>query len=396
MSTETGRQDKLLPLPYHQQILSYLREQEPEVWAWTTSQDTHPSSDDLQSQLLRDTYRLTANSHPQAYALCEQALQRLQIHAPATLYQASSESMNASLCFVPGEAHIVLHGPVLERLEDLELLALLGHELAHYKLWSADNGHYLATERILNHSASELSYLSSYAETARLYSLHTELYADRGAALASQSASATISMLVKVHSGAAEVDPAAYLQQAIELDQKTTSRSAEASHPESFLRSQAIDLWWRQDEQLDDWLQRRLHGPLQLTSLDLPGQVALTRITREFIARFTQPPALQSDEVMAQIQDYFPDWKPETNPLDLSTLNADRVDTSVLEYLQYVMLDLALVDQSAREQALVHATEVAAQLNCKDSFMQILKRDLKMNKRQLNRLEKQLKGSISA
>lgn len=55
--------------------------------------------------------------------------------------------MNATLFFLPGEVHVVLQGPVLERLQGIELLALFGHELAHYRLWSEHGGDYIVTDR---------------------------------------------------------------------------------------------------------------------------------------------------------------------------------------------------------------------------------------------------------
>lgn len=397
MATTPATINGLKPLPYQSEVLAYLQDEEPDVWAWASSlsvQEQH--SNEVRAQLLRDTYRLTTATHAQTYELCQLALERLQIQAPVTLYQASGSEMNATLFFLPGEVHVVLQGPVLERLASTELLSLLGHELAHYKLWSEHNGEYLIADRVLNHSVIAQSGSNGYNETARLYGLHTELYADRGGALAAQSCSAAISMLVKVHTGAAEVDALAYLQQALELDEKAGRLSQGASHPESFLRSQAIDLWWRQDEQLDAWLQKRLRGPLQLYALDLTGQVELTRITREFIARFLQSSTLQTDEVLTQVKQYFPDWQQNTAPINLATLNNERIDPSVQEYLHYVMLDLALVDDSLRDAALLQAITLAAEMGSKEGFMQILKRDLKMNKRELSKLEKNLNGSISA
>ncbi|MGN5476595.1 M48 family metalloprotease [Cupriavidus basilensis] len=82
--------------------------------------------------LLRDTYRIEADAHADVHAALAQAMSRLGIEARATLYQSPGQDMNASLVYVPGEVHIVLQGPLLERLAPPELLAVFGHELAHY------------------------------------------------------------------------------------------------------------------------------------------------------------------------------------------------------------------------------------------------------------------------
>jgi len=77
------------------------------------------------------------------------------------------------------------------------------------------------------------------------------------------------------------VDAASYLKQAAELD-AAGSTSQGNSHPEAFLRAQAVDRWWNGDAELNSWIDARLRGPLSLATLDLPRQHELTAITRKF------------------------------------------------------------------------------------------------------------------
>ncbi|MCE4052888.1 M48 family metalloprotease [Pseudomonas sp. Au-Pse12] len=395
MSTPALDITSLTPLPYHQQVVDYLKTSEPAVWAWASSlgvQQEH--AQDVRAQLLRDTYRLSPETHPQAYQACETALQRLQIQAPATLYQAGDGSMNASLYYLAGEVHVVFYGPILERLDAQELLALLGHELAHYRLWSEDEGDYLTAERILNHAMADVYTPPSLEQTARLYSLHTEIYADRGAALAAGSPEASITSLVKVHTGILSVDAASYLQQARELDGKDAPLSQGVSHPETFLRSQAVESWWRQLPETDDWLHRRLRGPLSLNRLDVTDQIELTALTRGFIARFIGNAVLQSEAVLNQVRGFFPDWKAQETPLDLGTLKPERIDASIHEYLHFIMLDLCLVDRDLRDEALLHAARTAKQLGSADDFINVLKRDIKFPKRELDPIVRALKAEV--
>lgn len=385
----------LTPLPYHQQVVNYLKTSEPAVWSWASSlgvQQEH--AQEVRAQLLRDTYRLNPQTHPDAYQACETALQRLDIQAPATLYQAGDGGMNASLYYLAGEVHVVFYGPILERLDTQELLALLGHELAHYRLWSEHDGDYLTAERILNHALADVYTPPSLEQTARLYSLHTEIYADRGAAWVAGGPGAAITSLVKVHTGIVTVDAASYLQQAKELDGKDAQLSQGVSHPETFLRSQALDNWWQQAPDVDDWLHRRLRGPLSLNRLDVTGQVELTALTRGFIASFTNAPVLQSETVGSQVRGFFPDWKDNETPLDLSTLDAGRVDASIHEYLHFIMLDLCLVDRDLRDEALLHAVRTAKKLGSADDFINVLKRDIKLPKRELDPLVRALKAEV--
>ena len=395
MSTLTLDISNLTPLPYHQQVVDYLKTSESAVWSWASSlgaQQEH--AQDVRAQLLRDTYRLSPETHPQAYQACETALQQLQIQAPATLYQAGDGAMNASLYYLAGEVHVVFYGPILERLDAQELLALLGHELAHYRLWSEHDGDYLTAERILNHAMADAYTPPSLEQTARLYSLHTEIYADRGAALVAGGPEASITSLVKVHTGLVSVDAANYLQQARELDDKDAQLSQGVSHPETFLRSQAVDSWWRQVPDTEAWLHRRLRGPLSLNRLDVTDQVELTALTRGFIASFIGAAVLQSEVVLNQVRGFFPDWKDNEVPLDLGTLNAERIDASIHEYLHFIMLDLCLVDRDLRDEALLHAARTAKQLGSADDFINVLKRDIKFPKRELDPIVRALKAEV--
>jgi hypothetical protein len=69
-------------------------------------------------ELLKATYRLESTAHPDLYRAAGDVLRQLDLETPVTFYQATGETtMNAGLCFVPGEAHVVLAGRVLARLD---------------------------------------------------------------------------------------------------------------------------------------------------------------------------------------------------------------------------------------------------------------------------------------
>lgn len=381
----------LAPLPYHRELVAYLRRAEPRVWAWAASLEVQQRhADELRNELLLKTYRLSAQSHARVHELCAQSMRRLGIDAQATLYQGSDGAMGASLWYLPGQAHIVLEGPVLERLDEAELSALLGHELAHYQLWSADGGDYLTAQRILDHCMADPQAAPSHSESARRYSLHTEIYADRGAALSAGSPIPAIAILVKVHTGLGRVDPAAYLQQAEELERGDARRSQGHSHPEAYLRAQAVERWWRGADDIDAWLRRRLQGPLSLASADLLDQAELSALTRRFIARLLQAPGLDGEAARQQARAYFPDWRDEDAAAGDDDFAAGRFDDSVRAYLHSVMLDFALVDPQQREAAVWEAARLAERMHGRAEFLAALKRDAGFGKRELDKLAKRL------
>lgn len=385
----------LSPLPYHHTIVDYLRSHEPDVWNWASARGTDAEQRDaLRAALLRDTYRIERDAHAEVHATLDLALARLGIDAPATLYQSPGQSMNAALFYVPGEVHIMLQGPLLERLSRDELLAVLGHELSHYLLWSRDEGRLLVADRILHDALSSADGHASHQETYRRYALHTELFADRGAAIAAGAIAPAISALVKVQTGIGTVDAAAYLRQAMEIEAKEAQASSAYSHPETFIRARALALWWEGTEDMQAWLDARLHGPLALDRLDLPGQLHLQRLTRGFIAHFLADADLASDAVLTQVRAMFPDWssaEPALAPSELAAaLSPDVSATAVSTYLNALLIDLALADPDQQDSALLRAGRLARELGTFDGFEASLRRDAAMGKRDLDKYKRQL------
>ncbi len=394
MSTRLALGDALRPLPYHSRLVEHLKRFEPEVWSWASSLAAHEQHvQDMRANLLRETYRLTPDSHPAAYAALAVAMTKLEITASATLYQVGAEAMNAALVYLPGEVHLLFYGPVLERLGEDELIALLGHELSHYRLWSMDGGDYYTASRVLDHTLADPGASASHLNTARLYGLYTEVYADRGAAFVSGDPGPAISTLVKVQTGIQAVDSAAYLAQAEELERGGSRLSAAHSHPETYLRAQAVDKWVRNDDGLDQWLRKSLQGPLSMSKLDLVDQAQLERLTRSFVARFVEQEPMRSALVMTLVKRYFPDWSEEETMADLEAITADVADDSVRDYLGFVMLDQALADPDLRDHALVEAMRVALTLGRLEAFQETLKREGGLPKREIDGLARKLKAA---
>jgi hypothetical protein len=383
----------LAPLPYHLTVVDYLRRHEADVWRWagerTASLDQR---DALRAMLLRGTYRIEREAHPDIHAALALAMERLGIDVPATLYQSPGAEMNAALFYVPGEVHIIVQGALLERLAPDELLAVLGHELAHYLLWAHGDGELLVADRILEQAAISDGASASHRETCRRYALHTELFADRGAAVAAAAAGPAIAALVKVQTGMHAVDPDAYLRQAEEIEAQERQASNAPTHPETFLRARALALWWQGSESIDGWLEARLHGPLQLERLDLPGQIQVQQHTRGLIAWFLAGTDLASDAMLAHVRMLFPDWAGSE-----TTLNPAALQERVLQpYWNALLMDLALADPDQQDAALLRAGQVARLLGSFDAFEATLRRDAGMNKRELDRYKRQLDKEIPA
>ena len=374
------------PLPYHRDIVTLLRASEPEIWAWGLAQQANPESlKEARSAMLRNTYRLEAESHPKVHAQCAKAMEALNLSAPVTLYQAADGNMNAALFFMPGEIHLVFYGPILEKLSDDELLALMGHELAHYKLWTADEGVFHVASRLFDHTLAYQGAAASHAETARLLALHTELYADRGAALAVGQCGPAISLLVKTMTGLAKVDPDSYLRQAQELDLEA-AKSTGTSHPEHFVRAQALDKWWRGDGDTESWIESRLSGPWSMTALDLPRQRRLTQVTRAFLTHFLIGQTPVNEAVLAQVRHFFPDFAPDAAPGENLPAFYAGIDDSLRDYFIALICDLAMADPEHRDTLLLAGARAARDFAGLENYRAALKRDLKLTKPAIDKL----------
>ena len=134
----------------------------------------------VRHELLKSTYRLDRDTSGDLYKAAKTAADRLGHDAPVTLYQAqNAKGLNASLAWLPGELHVVLHGPVQETLSEPELIALFGHEIAHHLLFSIDAGAYLMVEQVLTAMLGDRAASHAHEQTWKHFKLYTELFCDR-------------------------------------------------------------------------------------------------------------------------------------------------------------------------------------------------------------------------
>jgi hypothetical protein len=185
--------------------------------------------------------------------------------------------------------------------------------------------------------------------------------------------------------GLPSVDSAAYLRQAAELE-SGGGKSQGDTHPETFLRAQALDKWWKADDDLDQWLETHVRGPLSITALDLLRQNELTQLTRAFFALFLTNSALRSDQVLTQVRRFFPDWLKSEDATAAKALTARVLDEPTRGYLVALMLDCAMADPDAKDELLLAAGRTAKGFGGLDQFRTALKRDLKFTKAAIDKL----------
>ena len=372
-------QIKFQPLFYHRAIADLLAEREPDLWAWFRSEDFgRKYRAETSTELLRTAVRLEATgANRRRYELATEARDRLGLRDPLCLYQMHDVTgiPNAYLVFTPGEIVICFAGRILELLDDeAELLYLLGHEIAHYKLFVTEAARYHAADRLLFWFLMRDGCPAEFVETWRRYRLYTEIYCDLGGLVASGNRDATIRGLVKSLADFRDADAASYLRQVAQLMAAEPGASRGMTHPELHVRVLAVAAASR--DQLDDETVRALiSGAPDLGALDLLDQVGLLTLTRSIAQRVLSFPECRSRELLALAENLFghDDW-PESPSLPLSGLSP-ATTKSVQTYLLAMLLDFGTVARQA--EALATVARVADELGLGPEFRTMARQELK-------------------
>jgi hypothetical protein len=406
----------LTRLPWLDELVDYLKTHEDDLWSWfSTETDREKQAEAVRLDLLRTTYRIDRESQTQLYETADAVTAALGIDAPLTIYQAQqSPDLNATLKFVPGEIHVVLHGPLLETLDNGELKALLGHELSHYLLWTEWDSEILIAHEIILGMLNDPRGDEVHLETYRRLQLFTEVFCDRGGLLACGDLATAVRVEVKMQTGLKEVDAASYLQQAEEAASKNGDGTAGTfvtegfSHPEAFLRVRAIQLWNSTTSTensaavenrvnasaVEQTIRRMIEGPLSLEQIDLPGQRHLTAVTRQVISEILEPAWMKSELAMSHARLFFPDIEraPTTPPaasaeppFNIAVIIADGEKT-LARYFSSILLDFVTADRDIQEAALAWATQKADAWGIAECFTEFATKELKLRKKQFQQI----------
>lgn len=380
-------------LPYHGALVEFLRDDDPHVWQWFDRSSTDPrGADEVRFDLLKSTYRFDRESQPHLYDTAGKVAKQLGLDVPVTIYQAQSAGgLNAALAYVPGELHVILQGPIAERLSDVELRALLAHELAHYLLYQCNGGQMWIASEMLRAMCNDARAHPAHHASMRLLTLYTELYCDRAALRVTGNLAAVVSTLVKVATGVQEIDPHSYLKQADEIFAKANASTDGITHPETFIRARAARLWSENDPDADALICRMIEGTPSIGELDVLAQRHVSAATRRLIDRLMRYKWFQSDLTLAHARLFFEDYAPPVAEQSDSKL-AEGVTVEpkpMRDYYAFVLLDFVAADRELDEAGLAAALEVAEECGVKARFMELARQELRLRKNQIEKVDQQ-------
>ncbi|MBS1605786.1 MAG: M48 family metalloprotease [Bacteroidetes bacterium] len=374
-------------LPYHLKVRDHFRQQ---VSTWEFFAAARTREEQLaafKTELLKNTYQFGPDTDKALYEKVDFAREKLGLGAlPVTVYQAqfaNDPELNASIVYLHQEAHIVLSGPIVERLNDAELLAVIAHELSHVRLFRVFDGELEVADRIITAIANNYNSEPPYFETARLFKLYTEIYCDRGAYAVVGDTGPVITSLLKIATGLREVSADSYAQQAEAVFSAAPgTQSATPTHPENFIRTRALRLW--ADASATDAsraIRQMIEGSPELDRLDLFAQRELNDMTQTFIREYLRPSWFRTTLVEGLAKEYYPKMAfgaPEAAEPDLS----DRIAAShpsIRDYFAYVILDFVLADPSLEEMPAGRAFEFAAEMQLTSAFEPVYKKELRLS-----------------
>jgi hypothetical protein len=408
-------------LPYHLKVRDHFKQQT-STWEFFAAARTREEQlVSFQTELLKNTYQFRRETDGSLYEKIDLAREKLGLgELLVTAYQtqyANDPELNASIVYLHQEAHLVFSGPVLERLNEAELLAVIAHELTHIRLYTLLDGDLEVADRIVTAIANNYNSEPPYYETARLFRLYTEIYCDRGAFAVVGDRGPVISSLLKIATGLPEVNAESYSQQADAIfSAEPGTQSAMPTHPENFIRTRALRLWQEQgaaeipmsgeggsagipangeggvrERANEDLISRMIEGRPELDRLDLFSQRELNELTKLFLREYLRPGWFQSTLVMGLASEYFPDVRlvgdeADSGEADGSEANREKLadviagaHSSIRDYFAYVLLDFALADPSLEEMPAGRAFAFAAEMQLTAIYETAYKKELQLS-----------------
>ena len=131
--------------------------------------------------------------------------------------------------------------------------------------------------------------------------------------------------------------------------------------------------------------------PSGLNDLDLLAQRTVAGLTRRLLDVLLCRRWMQTEPVLAHARLFFEDYVPPADLLEDPALVEDlrTDDRPMQDYYLYVLLDFVTADRDLEELPLAAAMLLAENFGLKDRFTEIVKRELRLRKKQLEAIDRE-------
>ncbi len=167
------------------------------------------------SQLLGTSIRVTDQQFPEVYAVVRSAAETLGVEAPDVYIAPASSSLRAQTLGADDDPYIVINSEVVERLDEAELLALVGHHCGHIQ-----NNHVVYSTALYYLTNSAMSFVRWIVQpavmTLQAWSRRAEISCDRAALICCKDLEVAFRSMLKTALGpeqSPELDLDEYLKQ---------------------------------------------------------------------------------------------------------------------------------------------------------------------------------------
>ena len=382
---------------YHQKLRDHFKGRK-KTWLWFKEENNKTKQiEELKAELLKNTYRIDKTSHQNLYDWADEACNSLSIDAEVTLYQEhNSLQLNAGISILEKEAHIVFSGNLIGLLSEEEFKALLAHELTHYLFYKMEEEEFEVTQRIALALANDPRSEDTIIETARIFQLYLELFCDDGALKVCQDYRPVVQMLVKIHTGLAEVNAESYISQAREIVKLDSDASLKTSHPESYIRCLALQLRFEGHADYLDKVRQLIEGELDLNKLDVFKQTAMQNLTQDLLQLIISPGWMNTSAILNMSQQYFSEFHKKSGHKSVTELASklEKATTSVKNYVAYVLLDFAKADREMEGAPMGFTLELSEMLGVRDTYQKVIRKELKLTVREFKVLEEKMMAEL--
>lgn len=360
-------------LPYQLKVCDYFRSHA-STWEYFAAESVREEQlAAFQTDLLKNAQPFSREEEPGLFGKIDRARAALELaDLRVTAYRAAGgpgNELNVRVIYRRREAQLLFMGPMPEKPDEQELLTFIVHELALVRLYTLMNGEVEIASRIITSIANHPQSDRVCLETARLFSLYTEIYCDRCAYIVMGDPTPVTNMLMKLSNS------------------PMTGNAGTAGSAGRELRKRALDLWHSQGEAAMPAITKIIEGVPDLDHLDLFIQRELNDLTYDFLQEYLRPEWMRTELITALQRQYFPrgaasaaaasgNGTREVRPPEQVAAVIAGLHRDIRSYFGYVLLDFCRADPSLKDRLSGRALEFAGEMQLSDVYNMICKKEL--------------------